>query len=86
MGGFNQKIDAVHVRDLANLLDRLGVRDRFEKGEMRCKFCGNAVNKDNLHSIFPESGAVHVICDSPTCINSLMIYVEERKNRTSEGD
>lgn len=52
------KIKAVFDDDLEMLLNELGVLSKFKHGKMKCFFCSIAINNNNLHSIFPDSGAV----------------------------
>ena len=78
----NKEINAVHERDLDNLLQRFGVKERFDSGEFICKFCQEAITKGNLYSILPESGSINFVCDKPMCVISFTEYtVEANKNK-----
>ncbi|KKS41646.1 MAG: hypothetical protein UV05_C0052G0004 [candidate division CPR1 bacterium GW2011_GWA2_42_17] len=82
MDNYSKKINAVHERDLANLLEKLGIRERFEKGKVLCKFCGTPVTIENIHSFLRESAMVNMICAKPECINLLADYMDEKKKIT----
>ena len=74
----NKEINAVHERDLDNLLQRLGVKEKFENGDFKCKFCEETITKQNLHSILPESGGINFICDKPACVIAFTEYTAEK--------
>jgi len=80
-----REIEAVHERDLPNLLSKFGVFEKFRAGEMKCKFCKEQVTSANIHSVLPEAGAVHFICDKPDCIINFSEYIVE-KNKGSTND
>lgn len=80
----NKQVSAVHERDLDNLLTRFGVKEKFDSGQMKCKFCGTVVTRENIHSVLPESGEVSVICDKPKCITALLGYLENKKRTKLE--
>jgi len=66
-----EMVHAVHDEDLKHYLDSLGILGKFERGELKCKFCGNAITFENLHSLFPESGSIKLVCDALGCIDEL---------------
>jgi len=77
-----KEINAVHERDLNNLLTRLGVKEEFDSGKLNCKFCKKNINHENLYSILPESGGINFICDTPECIILFIEYTTEKnKNK-----
>ncbi|OGY38651.1 MAG: hypothetical protein A2418_02895 [Candidatus Brennerbacteria bacterium RIFOXYC1_FULL_41_11] len=80
----NKEINAVHERDLDNLLQRLGVKDKFDAGEFLCKFCKEAVTKENLYSILPESGGINFVCDKPACVIAFTEYTAEKEKNKPE--
>ena len=78
----NKEINAVHERDLDNLLQRLGIKKKFESEVFKCKFCNEAITKQNLYSILPESGGINFICDKPACVITFTEYTAEKsKNK-----
>ena len=80
----NKQVSAVHERDLVKLLERFGIKEKFENNQLKCKFCGDTVNADNIYSVFPESGTVNLICDKPQCITSFLGYLDEKKKTKLE--
>lgn len=66
-----EPIRAVHDDDLEELLEGLGILGRFRAGRLSCKFCHDTVAFANLHSIFPQSGSIKVVCDRPDCLRQL---------------
>jgi hypothetical protein len=74
-------VHAVHDDDLQAVLDALGLAPAFAKGELHCKFCGDVVTWDNLHSLFPDSGSIKLVCDKPECSKALLHYLSTRRER-----
>ncbi len=72
-------LNAVHDTDLNRLLDKLGLREKLNNQQLKCKFTGTIITFDNLYSIFPESGDIKVVCDLPEAIKQFSNYVNENK-------
>jgi hypothetical protein len=68
---------AVFDDELRGFLERLGVWPKFERGELKCKFCGTQISFENLHSLFPQSGDVKFVCDRPECTQQLQDLLNE---------
>lgn len=77
----NSAVHAVHDDDLQAVLDKLGLAAAFAKGELHCKFCGDVVTWDNLHSLFPDGGSIKLVCDKPECAKALLQYVNARREQ-----
>lgn len=67
-----EKIRAVHDENLETVLEGLGIWSQFKRGELKCKFCKNIITLDNLHSIFPQSGAIKMVCENHDCVRELL--------------
>lgn len=74
-----KKLNAVHEKDLSNLLVQLNLLDKVNAGEIKCKFCSTVITLQNIHSILPESGGFNFVCDAPECVNKLMQYLDEKR-------
>lgn len=74
-----RNLNAVHDKDLNQLLKNLGIMEKINDGKLKCKFTGAIINFENLYSIFPESGDIKVVCDSPEAIKLFTEYVNEHK-------
>jgi len=72
-----EKIRAVHDQDLEKILDGLGILNKFKRGELKCKFCSSIITFDNLHSFFPQSGDIKLVCDSSYCVRELSKLLRE---------
>ena len=72
-------LNAVHDNDLEALLIKLDLIDKIHGGEIKCKFTNIIITLDNIHSIFPESGSIKVVCNSPEAIKHLSEYINENK-------
>lgn len=72
-------INAVHERDLDNLLDSVGLLSRFHEGKLKCKFCGDTVTIDNIYSVIRDSNTYKVVCTRAQCVALLMEYLEAKR-------
>lgn len=79
----NKEINAVHEKDLDNFLKRLGIKERLENRNFKCKFCKEVITKQNLYSILPESGEINFICDKPICVIAFTEYTAEKSKNNS---
>jgi hypothetical protein len=80
-----RQLRTVHEMDLDKLLDSFGVRESFDSGKILCKFCRSTVmTKDNIYSLFKESGAISFVCDKPACITESLLYLEDKKKTTEK--
>lgn len=71
----HEKLNAVFDDDLMKVLDDLGVRKKFERGDEKCKFCRSTVDLSNLASMFRQSGTIKFVCDSPECLHALYLML-----------
>ena len=74
-----KKISAVHDDELLLLIEKLGLKERMGIGNLKCKFTGAIITFENLYSIFPESGDVKLVCNTPEAIKLFTEYVNEHK-------
>lgn len=73
-----ESVPAVDTDGLASLLDEAGVRRKFERGDMNCKFCRTPVNEATVYAVIKDSGSVKVVCSSPACVSRLVEWIESR--------
>jgi len=74
-----EKIKAVHDKDLDKILKGLGILGKFKAGKLECNFCKSLITFNNLHSIFPQSGTIKLVCDSPKCVRKLSMLLRNGK-------
>jgi len=72
-------IKAVHDQDVEKLFERLGILRKLKEGKLKCKFCKATITSENLHSLFPQSGAIKVVCDKIECVKELSNLLREGK-------
>ncbi len=70
---------AVHDDDLGDLLENLGLRSKCIHGKLKCAFCKDIITYDNLHSLFPDSGDIKLVCSKPECVNRLLLRLETKR-------
>ena len=73
-----EQVNAVHENDLGSVILKLGLKEKIEKKEIKCKFCKTEISLNNIYSFLPEAGSVNIICDNPNCITELMKYLSEK--------
>lgn len=71
------QIKAVLNKDLENLLVKTGQINDFLGGYIKCMYCGDVINYDNLSIIIPsvQEGniALHFCCNNPECLSKYRI-------------
>lgn len=74
-----KQLNAVHDNELVIFLEKMGIMNDIKKGNKKCKFCGERIVLEKIHSIFPDSGNVSIVCDNSACVKSLMSYISEKE-------
>ena len=69
-----EKIHAIHDDDLENFLNSLGLLNSINNGDLKCKFCNEIITLNSLHSIFPDSGELKLVCNKNQCIQEFLEY------------
>lgn len=67
-----KKVGAVYDADLLEMLEHLGLKNKFENEMLKCSICGEVITWHNLHLIYPDSGDIKFCCMNPKCINTLI--------------
>jgi hypothetical protein len=70
-------LNTVYDDDLLTLIERLGLKEKFDNHQLKCKFTGEIITFENLYSIFPESGDIKFVCDKPEAIKLFSEYANE---------
>lgn len=76
-----KSINAVYEDDLEALLGSVGLLEDFEAGSLRCKFCKDSVDKENIYSVIKDSDTYKVVCSKARCVSDLMQYLEAKRRR-----
>ncbi len=74
-----KSLNVVYDKDLETLLKNIGIFDDICEKKKKCKFCKTEITIENLHSLFPESDDIKIVCDNPTCIKKLSEYLNDKK-------
>jgi len=67
-------IEALHKKDLKELLLNFGLFDEFQKAKIKCKFCSNIINTNNICAIIINEGNLNFICNHDDCFDKLTNY------------
>ncbi|ETB63823.1 TPA: hypothetical protein DIC38_02215 [Candidatus Nomurabacteria bacterium] len=73
-------IDVIHEDDLIDVLKKIGFYDKLLENKVICKFCNSTITLENIHSILPQSDTFSFICDNPTCIETLIKYLDNKSS------
>jgi len=65
------KIKMVHDEDLVRYLTSLGVYKDIINKKVKCKFCGNTINLENLQALFPCEDKICFVCSNTKCISRI---------------
>lgn len=69
-----EKILTVHEDNIEILLNKLGMLEKLQSGNLSCNFCGDKLTKENLECIFNKDGTLGLCCDKSDCyLNALQI-------------
>jgi hypothetical protein len=63
-------IKAVDDQDFPDFLRRIGALKMIEKGEAKCKVCGDTLTVNQIEVVLPEDGRVTFICGKPKCMTA----------------
>lgn len=67
----NLNIPAVHDDDLKKILIKYTLLDKFEAGQIKCYYCDNVMNWDNIYGLVYADNLPQLICDSIDCLEKL---------------
>jgi len=71
-------LNVVHDKELVNFLIKIGVWEKIQNKKKYCKFCKEIITFDNLHSVFPKSGEINIVCSKTECIKQLLEYIQTK--------
>lgn len=74
-----KEMDAVHADDLKTLLDKVGLLEKLESRQLKCKFCQSVVSEEDIYSVIKDSGQYKVVCERADCVSRLMQFLAERR-------
>lgn len=61
-----QEFPAVYQDDLLGVLEKVGLAEALNKGDLRCAFCDKVLSKDNIGAIFFDE-KIKLSCDEEKC-------------------
>ena len=80
-----ESLNAVHMDDLESLLNSCGIFDKYENKLIKCKFCRDTVDNENIYSVFKDSGSYKLVCDKPECMQALLGLINKRKEVSTDA-
>lgn len=62
------EITAILGEEFSALIDALGVREEFDRGDCSCDFCGKTLDTTNILLLFPKPDRkIGFLCADPVC-------------------
>ncbi|HEY4474065.1 MAG TPA: hypothetical protein VI957_02805 [Candidatus Paceibacterota bacterium] len=74
-----REIKGVYDDDLPKLLEKLGLKEDFEQGKIRCAFTNEVVSMDNFLGIFSDGQDIKFVCNNETA-RAKLAELTQRKN------
>ena len=65
------EVPAIRDRDLREILDKLGISQRIDSGELDCCSCSGIVTWDAIGALLVREGNVLVCCHLSECIEDV---------------
>jgi len=62
------QIPAIHDKDLRKILDKFGVAEKIDNGEILCYNCNEKITWENLFALKILGDQLIFFCDHPNCI------------------
>jgi len=72
-------IHAVHDDDLEEFLNSIKLLGKFRSGQIKCSLCNETITRENLYSIYPDSGVIKFSCNRPECVIALKTKFEGKE-------
>ena len=66
-----EELDFLHEEDLLPILDKLGMKEQFLRGEINCAMCGTDLTTENLGSLYKEDEQIKMVCDKKECLEKI---------------
>jgi hypothetical protein len=63
-----EKIHAVSSKDLAGLLESLGLMEDLANGKLVCRCCGSKLSQENIGCIYPINKEIRLCCNTVDCL------------------
>ena len=65
-----KKLNFLYDDDLLPVLEKLGIKDDFLNGKLKCSICGNVITMDNFYFLYYED-RVKIGCNKKSCVNNI---------------
>lgn len=65
-----REIRAVHDLELTAFLERLGLAQQLNAGQLHCAICDSVVTQDTLGMVFPLRKEIKVCCSNVECLEA----------------
>jgi len=66
-----QELNFFYDEDLLPILEKLGLKDDFLSGKLKCTICGDIITNENLNSFYQDKGVIKMICNKKSCVSVL---------------
>lgn len=75
----SHEINAVHEKELPEMLESLGLLDSVKKGLVTCNFCLKKITLENFNCIYPKNNEVIICCGDVNCYRKALLDIEQKE-------
>jgi len=73
-------IEAIHERDLKEFLINLDLYTNFKKRLIKCIYCDDPVQSDNICVIHIKNGKLEFVCSNDSCYEKFIMHQMGEEN------
>ena len=67
----DERLKAVYSDELFKFLTQLDLLEKFNSGDLCCRYCKNVITQDTLYAFIPVEENVEICCNRPQCVIAL---------------
>lgn len=67
----DERLKAVYSDDLVQFLTQLNLLEKFNSGDLCCRYCKNVITQDTLYAFVPVEADIEICCNRPQCVIAL---------------
>lgn len=72
-------LDVLYQDDLEQFFINIGLSDDFREGKIKCFFCNETINIDNICAVMVKKNKFIFICNEESCYENYLKLNEELK-------
>ncbi len=76
----SEQVKAVHRAEVAELFERLGLREAFENSELQCRICRDVITSENFRAVTLLAGELVFYCTKWECPMSIVENLQDQRD------